>query len=62
MSVFPMPSRPTYLIVKPPYLTLSQQFSRTPMFCLGQRHLDAAIGYRSFTEEYVSKKVKLYMV
>ena len=29
--------------------------------CHGQRHLGAAIGIRLFTEEYVSKKVKIWL-
>ena len=53
----------TYLIVKPQYLdsaTALFQGTNVQITCLGQRHLGAAIGSRSFTEEYVSKKVKLW--
>ena len=53
----------TYLIVKPQYLdsaTALFQGTNVQITCLGQWHLGAAIGSRSFTEEYVSKKVKLW--
>ena len=36
----------------------SDFYDAATMTCLGQWHLGAAIGTRSFTEEYVSKKVK----
>ena len=49
--------------MKPQYLysaTAIFQGTNVQITCLGQRHLDAAIGSKSFTEEYVSKKVKLW--
>ena len=51
----------TYLIVKPDFCdaaTTLFQDTNVQITCFGQRHLGAAIGTRSFTEEYVSKKVK----
>ena len=53
----------TYLIVKPQYLdsaTALFQGTNVQITCLGQQHLGAAISSRSFTEEYISKKVKLW--
>ena len=53
----------TYLIVKPQFLdsaTTLFQGSNVQITCLGHRHLGAAIGTRSFTEEYVSKKLKMW--
>ena len=49
--------------MKPQYLdsaTALFQGSNVQIIYLGHRHLGAAIGSRSFTEEYVSKKVKLW--
>ena len=49
--------------MKPQYLdsaTALFQGTNVQITCLGQRHFGAAIGSRSFTEEYVSKKVKLW--
>ena len=51
----------TYLIVKPDFCDAATTLFRdtnVQITCFGQRHLGAAIGTRSFTEEYVSKKVK----
>ena len=53
----------TYLSVKPHYFdsaTTLFQDTNVQITCLGQRHLGAAISSRSFTEEYVSRKVKLW--
>ena len=53
----------TYLIVKPQlYDSAKQLFQDTnvQITCHGQRHLGAAIGTRLFTEEYVSRKVKIW--
>ena len=52
----------TYLIVKPQlYDSAKQLFQDTngQITCDGQRHLGAATGTPLFTEEYVSKKVKI---
>ena len=57
---FPNPAK-THLIVKPDLFdsaTALFQGTDIQITCHGQRHLGAAIGTRSFTEEYVSKKVK----
>ena len=54
----------TYLIVKATalYDSAKQLFEDTnvQITCHGQRHLGAAIGTQLFTEEYVSKKVKIW--
>jgi len=52
----------TCLIVKPALLHSARTLFRganIQISCEGQHHLGAAIGSRSFTESYVSKKVKL---
>ena len=51
-----------YLIVKPQlYDSAKQIFQGTNIqTCHGQRHPGAAIGTQLFTEEYVSKKVKVW--
>ena len=52
----------TCLIVKPDQLNLAQTLfngTNIQISCKGQRHLGAAIGTRSFTESYVSNKVKM---
>ena len=53
----------TCLIVKPDQLNCAQTLfngTNVQISCEGQRHLGAAIGTRSFTEIYVSKKVKMW--
>ena len=62
MAIFPMPSRPISF-VKPQYLDSATALfwsTNVQITCLGQRHLGTAINSRSFMEEYVSKKVKLW--
>ena len=54
---------PNALLVKPDQLNSAQTlFSDTniQISCEGQCHLGAAIGTSSFTESYVSKKVKMW--
>ena len=53
----------TYLIVKPKLYDLAKhlfQDTNVQITCHDQRHLGAAIGTQLFTEEYVSKKVKIW--
>ena len=50
----------TYLIVKPQLYDLAKQIFQDTNACHGQCHLGAAIGTQLFTEEYVSKKVKIW--
>ena len=53
----------TNLIVKPQLYDSAKQIfqdSNVQITCHGQRHLGAAIGTWLFTEEYVSKKVKIW--
>jgi len=53
----------TCLIVKPDQFNSAQTLFNginVQISCEGQRHLGAAIGSRSFTESYISKKVKMW--
>ena len=53
----------TCLIVKPDQLNFAQTLfngTNIQISCEGQCHLGAAIGTSSFTESYVSNKVKMW--
>ena len=53
----------TNLIIKPQLYDSAQQLfqdTNVQITCHSQRHLGAAIGTRLFTEEYASKKVKIW--
>ena len=55
----------TYLIENPDQFNSAQKLfngTNIQISCEGQCHLGAAIGYQSFTESYVSKKIKMWSI